>query len=311
MSSDVSLSVARGYDPAAPRADLSTFLTLHTDFYALQSLIVKPQVWSPIVWAGGKRNKESFSSSQLIALDFDSGEWSLGDAIEYVQQLAVAAVVATTKSHRREKVSGAKRSPPCDRYRMVLLADVCTSRDDFEYTMRSYAQSVPCDAACVDGARYYFPCNEVAWYQDGAAASWLACPFEETAEAKALAYSAPCDPADYRNLWSLPFNVAVYIMHGALHERHKKAYIVGCELARRGFGPDEILELFRQKRSPLLHIGEGKDHVGRCIENACKRVGVAAPPDGWTCPPGGTPLPASAGRAAAPNFTVIGGGKQR
>lgn len=319
MSHELTISVARGYDPSAPAANLKTFFALVADFYALQHTIVKPQVWSPLVWRGGQRQKDAFQSCQLVALDFDSGEWTLDDAIQYVQTLGVAALVATTKSHRRAKTSGGKTSPPCDRFRLVIMADTCTSLDDYEYTMRQYVADLPADRACVDGARYYFPCTEVAWYQDGGRASWLTCPWVETAEARELAFGGPCDPEDYRNLWSLPYQVTVYILYGALYERHKKAYIVGCELARRGFQPHEIMSLLKAKKSPLLNIGEGKDHVGRCIENACKRVGVAPVPAGWKWHPGAEPLGGSEGQGGigrgggggrADGFTVIAGGKR-
>lgn len=308
MSGDITVSIARGYDPSAPMPSLKTFLSLVTDFYSMQHTIVKPQVWSPIVWKGGQREKAAFESCSLVALDFDSGEWSLDDAMQYVQHIGCAALVATTKSHRKPKISGAKKLPPCDRFRLVMAADPCTSLDDYEYTMRQYVAALPADKSCVDGARYYFPCSEVAWYQDGSRVSWLECPWDETAEAKEMAFGGPCDPEDYRNLWSLPYYIDAYILYGALEERHKKAYIVGCELARRGFQPFEIMQLLHAKKSPLLNIGEGKDHVGRCIENACKRVGVAHPPAGWAPHPGVVALPKGTG--GPESLTVIPGGRR-
>lgn len=245
----------------------NNFLVAHGPFENTPNFINK-KPWSPIVWHGGRRAKSNFLSASLVALDFDSGEWTLEDGIQYALAANLSTVIATTKSHRKEK----NGQPACDRFRMVIAAEQTTSLDDFEYTMKVFMTEVPCDKSCKDGGRFYFPCRELVWQKfDGNRAKWLTCPYEETHEAKELAFG-DVDPEDMRNLGALPHYVWTYIAYGSKTERHKAAYIVACEMANYGFTEPEILGLLVKHKSPLLNIGEGKDDVRRCIANGAAKV---------------------------------------
>lgn len=265
MPQDIAVSFSRkvSFDPK----DHADFLVAHGPFSNIPNFINK-KPWSPIVFKDGRRKKANFLSSSLIALDFDSGEWTLDDAKNFVLARNYSAVVATTKSHMLAK----DNKPPCHRFRVVIAAETTTSLDDFEHTMAKYMDDTPCDKACKDGGRFYYPCRELYWTRfDGQLAKWLVCPYEESVAGREEALGT-VDPEDMHNLSTLPPHIWTYIAKGSRTERHKVAYVVACELTKRGFSEDEIMALLVKHKSPLLHIGEGVNHVSRCIENGAARV---------------------------------------
>jgi hypothetical protein len=265
MAPDITVSFSRnaGFNPR----DHNDFLVAHGPFQNVPNFLTK-RAWSPVVFKDGRRKRANFLSSSLVALDFDSGEWSCGDAVKYAELHNYMAVVATTKSHSVAKDG----KPACDRFRLVIAAEKTTSLDDYEYTMKRFMFETPADKACKDGGRFFFPCKSVYWTKfEGTLAQWSPCPYEDTAAGREEAYGT-VDEDDMRNLVTLPHYVWTYIVRGAASERHKAAYMVACELTKRGFTEEEIMTLLKRHRSPLLDIGEGKDHVSRCIWNGAARV---------------------------------------
>lgn len=239
------------------------------------SKVITQRVWSPIVWTGGVRKKDNFLSSSLLALDSDSGTWSLADAKDWVDSLGVAAIIGTTKSH--QKVKG--KEPACDRFRVLIpTIATCNNLDDFEYTMRMYIESMGCDISCKDGARFYYPCKEIFYQRDGLSVHWMECPMGETAESIEATRSEY-----YMGFWrdhtTLPDYVLLPLMHGSpVGSRHVETYKIACFFCRTGWSEDECFGWFESFVSKLLFdIGE-KD-VRRCIGNAYKRIGpVSQPP---------------------------------
>lgn len=251
------------------------FFTCTGDFSMLGNIANK-RVWSPIIWKDGERLKENFSSSELIALDFDSGEWTIDDAIKYAEENSLNVLIGVTKSHQLEKAG----APPCDRFRMLIDADTCKSLDDYEYTMRQLCAVVPTDKACIDGARFFYPCKEIVYKKlDGNPAHWLECPYEDTQAARDEFYNA-IHPAEYRNLELIPAQILVWLRKGVKpgsgqtaandRGRHNTCYKIGCYFARRGWSEDECFKFFTGYKSPLLQIGEAD--VRRAVANAYKRV---------------------------------------
>lgn len=265
MPGDIAVSFSRnaGFDPK----DHNDFFVAYGPFSNIPRFINK-RAWSPVVFKDGRRKKSNFLSSSLIALDFDSGEWTLDDAKNFVIERDFMAIVATTKSHMVVKDG----KPACPRFRLIIAAETTESLDDYEWTMQQYMIDTPADKACKDGARFFFPCKTLYWEKyEGRLAKFLNCPYSETAAGRDEAMGT-VDPEEMRSLIHLPHYVWTYISKGTHTERHKAAYIVACEMTKRGFTEDEILALLEKHRSPLLNIGEGKDHVSRCIWNGAARV---------------------------------------
>jgi len=121
-------------------------------------------VWSPCVWDGGKRLKKKFIHSDLAAFDFDSGVWTLDDAIDFAANITASwAIIGTTKSHQREKMG-----LTCDRFRLVLRwSKRILDRNQYEQNVARLARALPADRATVDAGRLFFPCVNIVYSQPG------------------------------------------------------------------------------------------------------------------------------------------------
>lgn len=120
--------------------------------------------WSPIVWASGHRLRKNFQFSDLCALDFDDGSWSVQDAIDALETRDLAGIIGTTKSH----------TPEAPRFRLVMPWDgrIIDARV-YEQNMKRLTEHMPADKAAKDAARFFWPCKEIVYYRPGARLSWL------------------------------------------------------------------------------------------------------------------------------------------
>lgn len=231
--------------------------------------VILTRCWSPIIWHDGLRRKDKFKSSQLIALDFDNGKMTLGEAIHWAKSGGLAHIIATTKSHQKEK-SGLV----CDRFRMILRSELCTSVDDFEYTMKVYSENLPCDPACKDGGRFYYPSVEIISVSEGMPVKWLECPVDQTAAGRAVR-DKKFYQDKHRNV-DFPRYILTPLIHGVdAGKREKTAHVMGYYFARTGWTEDEALEFFKDFNSPiLLEIGEKE--VRHALATAYRHVSRTA-----------------------------------
>ena len=79
------------------------FLVAHGPFENIQNFISK-KPWSPIVWANGYRAKKNFVSSSVISLDFDDGDWTVQDAIDWVVSTGVALLIVGSNPRKEAPV---------------------------------------------------------------------------------------------------------------------------------------------------------------------------------------------------------------
>jgi hypothetical protein len=112
--------------------------------------------WSPAVWKDGVRGKHNFLRADWYALDFDSGDLLLEDACNLWCDMV--HIIGTTKSHQINK-----GGLIADRFRVVVkLEKTITSLNHYEYFMGEILKRVlEADKACLDGARYFWPCKEI------------------------------------------------------------------------------------------------------------------------------------------------------
>lgn len=115
--------------------------------------------WSPCIWKNRKCLEVNFIGAHYCGLDFESEEMTLEQAKKSFCDMA--HIIGTTKSHGTPKAMG------IDRFRVVLLwstpiADLPTYR----HNMNRLAMKYPLDAACKDGARFFYPCKEIVSVQD-------------------------------------------------------------------------------------------------------------------------------------------------
>lgn len=129
--------------------------------------------WSPIVWSDGYRKTDNYLSCEYLALDFDDGSWSIEKAKAWMIAGKYKGLIGTTKSHQMPK--GDK--PACDRFRMVIPFDrPILSYDTYRANMEHILKSIPADKSCKDGARFFYPCKKIEFFQNGQGYAWTNFP---------------------------------------------------------------------------------------------------------------------------------------
>lgn len=123
----------------------------HIEKSDLPTAILK-YVTSPIVFAGGYRHENAFLESSFCALDFDSPDTPLKEAIDNIF-CDMPHLIATTRSHQKKKDD----APACDRYRVWVpwdkkILDIQTYKYNLQLLVRKYHA----DRKCKDGARFFF-----------------------------------------------------------------------------------------------------------------------------------------------------------
>lgn len=112
-------------------------------------------VWSPIVWENGIRHQSKFLAVRLCALDFDDGDLTLENAVNSFCDMT--HVIGVTKSHQKEK-----NGIICDRFRVVLVFESkIENLEIYKSNMALLTRIHGADKACKDGARFFYPCNEI------------------------------------------------------------------------------------------------------------------------------------------------------
>lgn len=262
------ISLSKSQDPSKPSTVyFKDFNEINT--YGLSGLILNT-IWSPIVWTNGYRLANNFHSAHYLALDFDSGQWTLDDAKAFSIDHELAHIVATTKSHQKEKISPTgKISSPVDRFRFIIPFDQpITDKAQYLYNMREAMQLFPVDHSCKDAARYFFPCTAIVSVQsDGKSWPVLEIPPDQTEEA--LRQKAKEKAELYRDNMVLPQWLISALRLGVEEgQRHITCYKIGAFLCGYGKSVEEIVELCLT--SPLSAIG---DHdVRRAVENGFTRA---------------------------------------
>jgi hypothetical protein len=235
---------------------------------------ITSSIWSPILWESGRRKRVNFKASTMLALDFDSGEWSLEDAFSFVSEMNFKAIIGLTKSHQLDKVSpSGVVSPACDRYRLLLpLSSPITCSTIYDLEMRRLMSFMPVDRSCRDTARFFYPCREISLIKrDG---EFYPLMTEETIalereklEEERLKRSMIID--GYREHGSLPAGLLSIIANGCDEGvRHKTAYRFACEMYKFGYQAEMIVGLLMNTNIG----GIGVDDVARCVDNGVRAV---------------------------------------
>lgn len=128
--------------------------------------------WAPGIFKetpdGRHRSINNLKSIYHIVLDIDDGT-TIEQAIKIIKTNKMAALIATTKSHQKEKINGKRVLPPCDRFRVVLpLAEKITKEQDFKATWFELKKIFPnTDPTSKDPAHFYYPCKDVVGVYKG------------------------------------------------------------------------------------------------------------------------------------------------
>lgn len=232
--------------------------------------IVTSRIWSPCTYNNNVRGKKNFAHCSFIVLDFDDGQWTLDSTIAFCQKHELSALVGTTRSHQKEKITkGGEISPPCDRFRLILTAtEPCVNLRMYEYTMTKTMEQYPVDKSCKDGARMFFPCVEIVFTQLGGSLDWMVPPpVKVLTEAQVQAYQAQV--RHMRESGKLPEWITRRLVNGAEpgRGRHAMSYAIGAGMTELGYSIDEIVSAIM--RSPMSVIGEAD--VRRAVRNGSRK----------------------------------------
>jgi hypothetical protein len=230
---------------------------LHTHFDLVKppdiasfSRVIATKVWSPIVWSGGVRKGENFISCQYMALDFDDGLFTLDDAKQWLADKNLSGIIGTSKSHQKEKTTpSGKILPAVDRFRLVTpLAEPIRKASQYIYNMTAIMDELPCDKACKDAARYFFPCRDIVHTQYIADGKYPVRPDDPKREERAQAAAEKVQTTGI-----LPAAVSNALAHGVQPgNRHVTFFKIGAFMTYAGYQPNEIM--YAVQESPL-----GKD----------------------------------------------------
>ncbi len=136
-----------------------------------------------------------------------------------------------------------------------------TDKEKYRYNMKVIAKHYPIDAACKDGARFFFPCKEiVSLAEDGYAQEVL---HAEHAESRQYSYEPGFIPQ-----WTRAKLLNV-VPEG---ERTTIFHLVAKDLIRAGYKPEHILQLI--VKSPT-YKGEVSYHALTKLQQAIKSATTA------------------------------------
>lgn len=203
------------------------FKTHDLDFAELANAVCE-KVWSPIVYKDGYRRGENFLSSEIIALDFDSGV-SIDYMTKFLEEGDLCGIVGTTKHHQISKDG----KEPTDRFRVILMAEKCTSIDDYKETMQFYIKRFKADN-CGDGARFFNPCTKIHYINTSS-------ELIEWAKAKPKKKIKPNEITDYARMLITPRIRNLLNKNYKTGERNLAVYKLAAELARCGVKFEEVL----------------------------------------------------------------------
>ncbi len=253
----------RGWKPfeAASIADLSKY--------------VIGCAWSPNEWAEGHRTNYNFIKSDYMALDFDSGETSLAEAIRNFCDCK--HVIGLTRNHQKEK-----KGLICDRFRVVIPWEMpITNTNIYGYNMGLALSRYSIDPAALDPGRFFFPCTEIVsisedgYTQEVAPLSqeWFnAKKQKEENNLKFLQLAAQ----RYRDSGQLPKEIIAFKNTGKLirEGRNNTAFLIALKFAYMGWTEQEaygfLLDCNYERTSDFNGEREFKSAVRSAFKSAIK-----------------------------------------
>ncbi|MEB3212411.1 MAG: hypothetical protein VKL39_13715 [Leptolyngbyaceae bacterium] len=192
--------------------------------------------WSPIVWRGGIRKSANFLLSQLVALDFDSPDYSLDQAVR--DWCDTVHVIGTTHSHQV-----AKDGVICDRFRIVSVWDEPILDPNLykpSLTMLTKENRADkCDKKCTDLARFFYPCREI-----------ISIETEGYLIESVKTLPPKNQKGPLRKLSGLPASALKYLSCGApAGERNWSSYKFAFDCARVGYQEAEVIDWIRRSKT--------------------------------------------------------------
>ena len=221
---------------------------------------------SPCMWAHGIRNKKNFVRADWLGLDFDEG-MSLKDALFEFEPFL--HVIGTTKSHQIDK--GGK---VCDRFRVFLkFCSPCNDARDYEHTVKTFVSQTRADKACVDAARYFWPCKEIVRVKPfGDLIGVFKAPEIPPKARQNFANKRKAYENHHKKNGTYPLWIDGKLEGGcAIGTRNKTTYMIAAELSKLGFGKDKIVDMIEQSSIPACGADDfSKGEIERTVLSAMR-----------------------------------------
>jgi hypothetical protein len=205
------------------------------------------RVWSPGVFAGEHRSKEEFVESHWCALDFETPEYQLDQAVnDWCDSICI---IGTSLNHQRPKHVEGYGTVTIDRFRILTPWErPITSLAEYEANVQALAKKYGADGASTDGARLFYPCvTPVLVVTDG---------YLQPVQTFRKSGHSDIDPARLAKLRAelrhrrIPRMFARFLYDGVMPDspklKHSRAVTVSMltrNLVQRGFSGDEIWTL--------------------------------------------------------------------
>ncbi len=279
MLSYLKMSRNDRYKTKVSRYDLFTEFSGESSFAI--STVMKNYIWTPCIWRGGSRLCENFDYADYCALDFENYDCPLDWAVRTFCDCW--HIIGTTRNHGISKDG----TPVVDRYRVLLKwSRRISTLPEYVENMTRMISLYGSDTTGKDGARIFYPCNEIVSVYDDPEAI-IDVEDGPTAQEIEDRKKAMLVYAEHRRSYSGISNYMRRYLYREMMPENKlnnTCFILGCEMYRAGFDlPTAIQEVlncpqFRGITPEPPRVRTTTANGWRAAENA-KRVENQTPTD--------------------------------
>lgn len=196
--------------------------------------------WSPIIWRDGTRKEDNFLECRYGVLDFDDGALSVAQAIKNFCD--INHIIGTTRHHGREKDG----KPACDRFRLLFeFPEPIRDKRTYRWQMKRMVEIFDSDRACVDAARFFWPCREIlSVVTDGDQFDLFPVP-EDFENPNVIAARSRQQEILWREQRSLGRHVDRFLRDGTPfgEGRNQSCYVSALAMRKLGISQSEALSL--------------------------------------------------------------------
>lgn len=206
--------------------------------------IITRHTWSPIIWKDGRRRQDNFLECRYGVLDIDDG-LSISEVISRCEKRGLAYIIAPSKSHQKPK----NDKPPCDRFRLIFFfSQTITDLYKYRYNMEKLTEEWSADKACKDGARFFYPSNQMLSSKNGFKINVQSIPPPSPRLEAQKRFRLEYDVYMAKKFKKLPHWVSDFVERGILKDRGRNhtCFVVARKLFELGFNENEISDMIRR-----------------------------------------------------------------
>jgi hypothetical protein len=215
-----------------------------------------------VVFKEGYRKKENFACANWFALDFETPELSLAEALKIFCDMT--HVIGTTRNHRVTK-----GGVTLDRFRVLLRADrMMDDLHTYEWNLKRVGQRYPVDIACLEAGRHYFPCRDIISAKEG--------DFLEEVEAPPIIDQVKTARDHYlrlqnRRLGTFPPWLDAFLHRGRCCRVGRNQTVYAAAVALRDLGKSEEEAARLIAAAPFNRDGFSEAELTRTVRSGFKR----------------------------------------